>query len=297
MAPPPRSAGRIVVWGELLWDLFPEGPELGGAPSNVAYHLGLLGARPVLLSRIGDDDRGREARARLDAAGVDVSRLQVDGERATGIVEITLEGQEPRYRLVPGRAWERIAVDDGAGEVLATAAAIVYGTLAQRTDEGLASWREAMAAVPAGCLRICDPNLRPSHVDARAVEAALSCADVVKLNDGELRLCGERLGLADPVAWLLGRGARLVAVTHGAAGSTLFSAAGAVSVAGVAAAPGGDNLGCGDAYLAVLVFGVTAGWDLARTGRVASAWAAAVAGRRGGTPMFSAEEIAARIAS
>jgi len=287
----------ILVWGELLWDLFPAGPELGGAPSNVAYHLGLLGARPALVSRVGDDARGREARARLEAVGVDVSLVQVDAERATGEVEITVEAGEPRYRLVPGRAWERIALTDEARAAIAGARAVVFGTLSQRTDEGLASWRAMIDAVPAGCLRVCDPNLRPSHVDVRAMEAALLAADVVKLNDHEVRACGESLGHADAVGWLLGGGAQLVAVTHGAQGSTLHAPGRTLRAAGVPATAGGDNLGCGDAYVAVLAHGLTAGWDLERIARVASAWAAAVAGRRGGTPALSAAEIAAILAS
>jgi len=57
------------------------------------------------------------------------------------------------------------------------------------------------------------------------------------------------------------------------------------------AAAGGDNVGCGDAYLAILVHGMTLGWDLATSGRAASRWAAAVAGVRGATPRFSDEQI------
>jgi len=31
--------------GELLWDIFPEGRQLGGAPANFAYMTSLLGER------------------------------------------------------------------------------------------------------------------------------------------------------------------------------------------------------------------------------------------------------------
>jgi sugar/nucleoside kinase (ribokinase family) len=56
-------------------------------------------------------------------------------------------------------------------------------------------------------------------------------------------------------------------------------------------APGGDNVGCGDAYLAILVYGLTSGWDLEHSGRAASRWAAAVAGQRGATPVFEDDQI------
>jgi fructokinase len=287
----------ILVWGELLWDLFPDGAQLGGAPANVAWHLGLLGARPRLVTRVGADERGREATARMVGAGVDGSLIQVDGERATGVVEVAVADGEPRYRLVPGRAWERIAWGDDVRAALGAASAVVFGTLAQRTDEGLAAWQAMIAAAPAGCLRVCDPNLRPGHFDRRAIEAALSAADVVKLNDGEVAACQRELGIADPVGWLLARGARVIAVTHGARGSTLVAPGERVAIAGVAARAGGDNVGCGDAYVAVLVHGLVAGWPLERTGRLASAWASAVAGRRGGTPAFTGDETAALFAA
>ena len=78
----------MVCWGEILWDRFPDGPRLGGAPANVAYHLGVLGRPVALISRVGDDDDGRTALAALAARGVDVAPVAVDRERPTGSVEV-----------------------------------------------------------------------------------------------------------------------------------------------------------------------------------------------------------------
>jgi len=57
----PPSLGVIVCWGELLWDLFPSGPALGGAAANVAVNLLRLGATPLLVSRVGRDALGNQA--------------------------------------------------------------------------------------------------------------------------------------------------------------------------------------------------------------------------------------------
>jgi sugar/nucleoside kinase (ribokinase family) len=59
-----------------------------------------------------------------------------------------------------------------------------------------------------------------------------------------------------------------------------------IEVPAFESAPGGDNVGCGDAYLAILVLGLVNGWDLEASARTASKWAAAVAGVRGATPSF-----------
>jgi fructokinase len=271
------------VWGEILWDRFPDGDQLGGAPANVAWHLGQRGAHAMLVSRVGDDADGRRAIARL-AERVDVSLIQVDPARATGEVLITLDDAgEARYRLVPGRAWEGIEVTASVRAALAGAAAVVHGTLALRTADALAAWRTLIAAAPPGCLRVCDPNLRPDHLDPAVIAEALAGADVIKLNTREVDQLRRHLGWNDPVARLRDH-ARVVALTRGAEGSTLYAGDQVIEVAGVAATPGGDSVGCGDAYLAVLVHGLVAGEDLEATAIAASAWAARVAGCRGATP-------------
>ena len=277
------SDQAVIIWGEVLWDLFPDGAQLGGAPSNVAWHLGRAGGWARLVSRVGDDDEGRRAIARLGEV-CDTSLVQVDPERATGVVEVTLERGEPRYRLVPDRAWERIACTDDVISALGEASVMVYGTLAQRTAAGLDGWRAGIAAAHGRCLT-------GGIEEGVAVLAALERADMVKVNDRELASLADWLGWNDPIAELRKR-PRVVAVTHGAAGATLYGEAGAVEIPATPAKPGGDNVGCGDAFLAILVHGMTLGWDLAECGRAASRWAAAVAEVRGATPFFDDERVA-----
>lgn len=281
----------VLVWGEILWDRFPDGPQLGGAPCNVAWHLGQAGTWAQLVSRVGDDPWGHRALRQL-APLVDVSLVQVDRARATGEVEVELHGGEPRYRLVPGRAWEHVELTPAVRAAFGDAGAFVYGTLSQRHPDGLASWRRALAELPQGCLRVCDPNLRPADLAPEVLGEALAAADIVKLNERELTLVGQALGWRDPLAELLTR-PRVVAVTRGADGSTIYSEDRRIEVAAVAARPGGDHVGCGDAYLALLVHGALSGWDLEDTGPAASRWAAEVASRRGATPLFDEDLVAA----
>src|SRR5690606_28602669 len=115
----------VLVWGELLWDRFPDGDRLGGAPANVAWHLAQLGTPVALVTRVGDDDAGRAAIEQMAAIGVDTSLVQIDPERATGEVSITVEDGEPRYRLHAGRAWERIELTPAVAERLVAARALV----------------------------------------------------------------------------------------------------------------------------------------------------------------------------
>jgi fructokinase len=290
-----RSLTTVLVWGELLWDRFPDGDRLGGAPANVAFHLAQLGTPVALVTRVGDDALGHAAIAQMAAIGVDTSLVQLDGERRTGEVNVTVEHGEPRYRLQPGCAWERIDFTPAVAERLAGARALVHGTLAQRTPEGLAAFGAALAAASPRVARVCDPNLRPSSPspgDDAALAQALAAADIVKLNEREVEMIRTRLGhdWHDPTDRLLARGARLVAVTRGAAGSTWYAPPSVsyppLDIAAIAAAPGGDNVGCGDAYVAGMVHGLLLGWPWPRIGRLAAAIASRVAAVRGATPIL-----------
>jgi fructokinase len=312
------STDSVVIWGELLWDRYlaaasagaRSDDQLGGAPANVAWHLAQAGGWARLVTRLGDDADGHRALARLDGL-VDTSLVQIDPERATGEVTISVEGVEPRYTLHAGRAWERIECSDAAREAIGEAGVLVYGTLAQRSPGGFEHWQQAIAAARTGAIKVYDANLRPNDRASHAISAALEHADVIKVNDREVAQLAALFGWDDPIGRLRGGAPgssseldparpispaghrRIVVVTHGAAGSTIYPLEGApIEIPGVHAEPGGDNVGCGDAYLALFVFGMISGWDLALSGRVASRWAAAVASVRGATPAFDDERIA-----
>ncbi len=282
-----------MCWGEILWDRFPDGPRLGGAPSNVAYHLAVLGRPVSLISRVGDDPEGHAALAALAARGVDVGPVQIDPGRPTGSVDVTLgaDGQ-PRYRLNRGGAWEHIAWGDQARAAVGGAAALVYGTFCQRNADACASIGAGLGTAPVGCLRVCDPNLRPIGVDVVVLQAALAAADVVKINEREADQIEELLDVPDAVAWLLDRGAQLVALTRGPHGSRLHTAAGSHDHPGYPAI-GGDTVGAGDAFTAVLVHHLLAGSSLAQINEAANRYASWLCTCRGATPDVPADIAAA----
>ncbi|HEY5922522.1 MAG TPA: PfkB family carbohydrate kinase [Kofleriaceae bacterium] len=287
------SDQAVVIWGEVLWDRFPDGDRLGGAPANVAWHLGLAGGWARFVSRVGDDTDGRKALELLGTVS-DADLVQIDAERQTGEVLVNFDGSEPRYTLVAGRAWERIECTRDVAAALGEAGVMVYGTLAQHTDTGIAGWRDAIAAAQGKCLKVCDVNLRrlpiASANEQRAVKEAIAAADIIKVNDQELARIAEWFAWRDPVRELR-KGRRVLAITHGKDGATLYGDKEIVEVAGVQSKPGGDNVGCGDAFVALFVHGMTLGWDLQTSGNAAARWASAVAGERGATPLFSEERI------
>src|SRR5690606_13557240 len=102
-----RERPRVASFGELLWDLFPEGPELGGAPANLAFHAQELGAEAMLITEVGPDELGDQALSRLEDAGVRVL-CATKSQAPTGRVLVSMQNGEPRYEIASPVAWDEI---------------------------------------------------------------------------------------------------------------------------------------------------------------------------------------------
>lgn len=246
---------RFLLVGEVLWDALPRGLFLGGAPFNVAAHLQRLGEPVRLVTRVGADELGREARRRIAATGLDASGVQTDPALPTGFVRVGVDASgDARYDILAPAAWDAIAPPEDGGEV------VVFGTLAQRDARSRATirglWRGARA-------RVLDLNLRPPHVSPEVIEASLRAADIVKLNAEELEALRARFALASgETAALRDLAERFslasVCVTRGARGAWLLHDGEAFDHAGCAAEVR-DTVGAGDAFLAALLSGLFRG--------------------------------------
>jgi len=123
----------VLSFGEALWDLFPSGPALGGAPFNFACRVNSLGDRGIIISRIGRDDYGRKALEQIAAFGMDVSCLQREDRHPTGTVKVRLDDQgNPDFLIVPEVAYDFIGVTEELLELARAADCLCFGTLVQR---------------------------------------------------------------------------------------------------------------------------------------------------------------------
>jgi fructokinase len=219
---------RVVGIGEVLWDLLPDGPQLGGAPANFAYHARSLGARATLVTRLGNDDLGRAILRRF--AGIDIPQdtMQVDEVAPTGTVTVTVAANGiPSYTIHENAAWDRLFVTEPALEALRGADAVCFGSLGQRGETARSSIQRLVGATRARALRVFDVNLRQEYFSPDVLEESLVLANVLKLNDQELPVLAEVFGLAGSTRQQIATLAemfdlRLVALTRGEAGSLLF---------------------------------------------------------------------------
>ena len=280
---------NILALGEVLWDLLPAGKQLGGAPANFAFHCRSLGARAGLVTRVGNDELGREIVERFQLLGLPIETVQLDPERPTGTVGVTLavDGQ-PHFTIHERVAWDHIEADGAALAAARITDAVCFGSLAQRGEASRTSIRALVAAAPPHALRVFDVNLRPPFVDRDVIADSLELASVLKLNDQELpELCvlldlptGERRAMeALATRYRLS----LVALTRGSAGSLLLAHGRWADHPGKLVTVS-DTIGAGDAFTAALTVGLLTGRSLEGINRHANDVAAFVCSQPGGMP-------------
>lgn len=289
-APPPIVIGL----GELLWDVFPDGRRPGGAPANVAFQAGQLGCRGALVTRVGADADGDDLLAELGRKGLDLSAVQRDREHPTGRVTVTFTGQgQPQYVIHELVAWDFLQADEPLARAMHGAAAVCFGTLAQRNPVSRKTIQAAVAMTSPQCLRVYDVNLRQKFYDRDWIEQSLQLASIVKLNDEEVALLAELMQLpADHTAFgraLIERwGPRIVCVTRGAKGCCVVTATQSHEIPGRAVKVA-DTVGAGDAFTAGLITGELAGWPLALSAEFANQVGGLVASRPGAMPDLQRE--------
>jgi fructokinase len=287
-----RTPDRLVVGlGELIWDLFPEGRRLGGAPSNFAYVSHLLGGEAAVASRVGRDALGVEAVERLGRAGLSTRFVQFDDEHPTGTVGVVIgEEGEPQFNVNENSAWDYLEWTPEWEGLAARAAVVCFGTLGQRRPEARATIERFLGATQPTALRFFDVNLRHSFFTPDMLARSLRLSNVVKLNAEELSSAASMLALRASGEVKMARellelfGLRLVAVTRGAAGSLLVSREEFDEHPGFRAEPVADTIGCGDAFAAALAHCLRRAAPLSLCNETANRVGAWLATQPGATP-------------
>jgi fructokinase len=88
-----RTPLSIACFGEVLWDILPQGIFLGGAPMNVAYHLTRHGVRAIPITAVGRDFLGDEALRRIAAWPAETTFVTRHRRRPTGVVRASLDAR------------------------------------------------------------------------------------------------------------------------------------------------------------------------------------------------------------
>lgn len=289
----PEKPFKILSFGEILWDMLPEGKKLGGAPANFAFHCRELGADSRLLSRIGRDSLGNEILDSCREIGLPTELIEIDDTLPSGTVAVKFHpGGQPEYTIIEGVAWDEIDASKEALKWAAQVDAVAFGSLAARSPKNRQTLEKIIEAVPKNSLRVLDINLRDPFTGSEIIDFAISHASILKLNDAELPRLLERYGIHEgrendipERLGLIGKrfGFRFIILTCGAAGGWLWSGAELVHTPGLKVEIV-DTIGAGDAFTAACTIGFLEGRPLEEIARKANSLGAFLCTRSGATP-------------
>ncbi len=299
---PPERPRRVVVFGEALWDLLPDGEVLGGAPLNFAYRMSCFGHDALMVTALGVDERGGLARAKIRELGLSDAFVSQVVDYPTGTVDVHLgtDGSVD-YTINPNVAYDFVEATPRLLEAVEDADALCFGTLAQRRPVSRRTLVTlATLADSAGdAMVVYDVNLRKDCFSAEVVNASIDRATVVKLNEDEVAPTARMTGLPDgveafaaaliaerkPACCIVTLGERGAYVTAAGRGAAVYVPGFNVSVT--------DPLGAGDAFTAGFVSASLEGRDIRTACLWGNAAGAIVASQRGATQPFTRAEVAA----
>lgn len=288
------SDGLVVGIGEILWDMFPSGKQLGGAPANFAYHVSQFGCPGVVVSAIGrDEPLSSEILHTLNEKNIDSALEIVD--YPTGRVMVLLDDNGiPTYDIVKDVAWDHIPFTDNLRDIAKRTVAVCFGSLAQRNPLSRHTIMEFVDSVPdtPSTYKIFDVNLRQNFYDIEILRSSIQRCNLLKINDEELLIIKELFGYSSSMTdtsacrkLMQDFSLRLLILTCGSAGSfvytpdkVLFRDSCKIDVV--------DTVGAGDSFTASFVASLLNGADIETAHAVAVETSGYVCSQKGAMPVM-----------
>ena len=272
---------KIVVFGEVLFDRFPNGQTvIGGAPFNVAWNLKSFGAEPLFVSGIGDDEMGEKVLQHMNERDMCLDGIQTHNVHPTGRVEVSFSGNEPSYDIMNNCAYDFI--DTSELPEIHSNSYVYHGTLALRNGLSENSLQNIVKNSPSSVFT--DVNLRKPWYDTAKVIELLKKARWIKLSEDELNVLvpGDNI-LTDKLNYLFDfLKPELITITLGKRGVIGLTAN--MELFEIPAKPVDkvvDSVGAGDAFSSVLLLGLIKNWNIAVSIERAQDFARSVIGIRG----------------
>jgi fructokinase len=278
--------------GEVLWDQLPQGDVLGGAPANVAYHAGQLGAESYIVSAVGKDKLGDEIISRLKTKGINLLISTVD--KPTGTVKVTLDNKGvPDFVITRDVAWDYIELTSESSKLASQLDAVCFGSLAQRNSVSHNSITKFLKLLPEHALKIFDINLRQNFYNKQLINESLMISNILKINDDELLIIAKLYGWKGDAEYLCRKllndyELKLLAYTCGANGSYLFSKDDQ-SFINTPVVKVKDTVGAGDSFTAALMVSLLNGYTLSECHSLAVDISAFLCENEGAMPEYSKE--------
>ncbi|MCK5416240.1 carbohydrate kinase [Candidatus Parcubacteria bacterium] len=263
---------KVLIIGEVLFDRFSNGVKvLGGAPFNVAWSLKGFGLNPLLISRVGDDENGKEIIKTMKNWELDISGIQIDKNHPTGAVNIEMKGNNHTFDILANQAYDFIDFEKINDLILKNDIKLLYnGSLSLRTNKTYNDYFEFKKEI--NISNFLDVNLRKPWYDIQKIKKLINIANYVKLNNEELiEITGIKNENIDKLAqkFFEKNNFKMLILTKGNNGATIFTKDKILNKPSVKKEKFIDSVGAGDAFSSVVIYGIINNWKLDKILKVA----------------------------
>ncbi len=251
----------VWVCGEVLIDVLPTGPVVGGGPANTAKALARLGHEVDFIDGISTDAFGVMARKELERDGVGLAlSLSSDKPTCTATVALDAHGSASYEFLIDGTATFDFAHAWLPDPERLKPSVLHIGTLVTIVEPASSILYEWAVKTAEFAPIVFDPNVRTSVVGDHnayraAVEKWVEISSVIKLSDDDISWLYPDESMDEVAKRWITHGASLVVITRGAKGIIGYTEHGFEEVAGVEVVVV-DTVGAGDTVGAILVEGI-----------------------------------------
>ncbi len=286
---------KLLSFGEIIWDVFPDGAHIGGAPLNFAAHTVLQGGKASILSSVGNDSLGSLAKEQIAKLGVGTECISVSPDKPTGQCVVSLDQNGvPSYDLRDDTAYDHIDAPDAAEgfDVLA------FGTLSLRHSHNLLTLKSLLKK---GVYReiFSDLNIRAPFYSKESICFCLENATIVKISDEEMATVtkaalGQTLSVEASARAIAKKYPQIktVIITLGAKGAYAYDAtADKDHRCGITDSPVVSTVGAGDSFGAAFLYWYLSGRDIPACLDIASKVSGFVVSREGAVPTYDIDSL------
>ena len=283
---------KIVCFGEVLWDIYPDRIEIGGAPFNVYYRLHSLGNNVKIISSIGDDDLGLKALKFFKKNNLNSEFISIDKKHKTGQVKIHLKSGEPFYDIVDNVAWDFIPITKQHNSE--NFDYLIFGSLAIRNDKSFETLKEIIRKSK---FKILDLNIRQNYYKKYKLDYLLNSTDFLKINIDELFILRDLFNIKDDetediVQKIFSKfNLKYICLTNGSVNSSFFDGNKFIYVDSLRV-KSIDNVGAGDNFLASFINEYFIKKNSLKSSlKIASIYGAITTTKKGAVPSINTSEI------
>ena len=246
-----------IVFGEIIYDIYNNIPQLGGAALNYSWYLSQFGIKVLFISSVGPDNLGKKALEKINSNPLISSSITVS-DRKTGSAQIFGTIKDPDFVINENVAWDKIKLPLDINDYKTQS--LYFGTLSQRTKFNQSSLKEFLR-LKNNQYHMVDLNLRKNYHTKAIIEYSLIQASFVKMNHVEFEYTRQLLKVSSPDELLHIYDIDTILITNGHHNVNLINKQRTISTL-PPKSNAIDTIGAGDAFFATFTAGLLKNLEL-----------------------------------